>query len=72
MSIGLAIAVGIFVWFMIGLTTGFICSWIDCKYNNFNHYNWTDPFKMSFLGILILIWLPFFYRKSKIKKALSW
>jgi len=72
MSIGLAIGVGFFAWCMIGLFTGFICSWIDYKYNGFIPYNWSDPFKMSFLGIILLIWLPFFYRKSKFKKALGW
>lgn len=59
-------------WFLIGLSTGLICSWIDCKYNNIHRYDWEAAFKMSFLGLLLLIWMPFFFVRSKNEKRLRW
>lgn len=58
-------------WFLIGLVAGLICSWIDVKYNGFR-YEWIDPLKMSFLGVLLLIWSLFFYFRSKKKDKKSY
>jgi hypothetical protein len=54
----------IIVWFLLGLVSGLVCSWIDYKYNNFRRYEWITPFKMSFLGPILLIWIPYFYACS--------
>lgn len=57
---------GIFIigWFLIGLISGFFCSFVDTKYKGFR-FNWLDPFKMSFLGLVIFIWAPFLLVRSK-------
>lgn len=63
--------IGIFLvsWFLIGLLSGLICSCIDTKYKGFR-FNWLDPFKMSFLGLIIFIWIPFLFMRSKKNKEL--
>lgn len=63
--------VGIFIvsWFLIGLLSGFVCSCIDTKYKGFR-FNWIDPLKMSFLGLIIFIWVPFLLVRSKKDKKI--
>ena len=56
-------------WFLIGLFSGFICSLIDNQYKGFR-FNWLDPFKMSFLGLIIFIFIPFLFVRSKQNKQL--
>lgn len=65
--------IGLFLlcWFLIGLISGFICSGIDSKYNGFR-FDYTAAFKMSFLGVLLLIWMPFFYARSKKEQKIRW
>lgn len=62
---------GIFIigWFLIGLISGFFCSFVDTKYKGFR-FNWLDPFKMSFLGLVIFIWAPFLLVRSKRDKKI--
>lgn len=63
--------IGIFLvsWFLIGLLSGLICSGIDTQYKGFR-FNWLDPFKMSFLGLIVLIWIPFLFMRSRKNKEL--
>lgn len=56
-------------WFLIGLLSGLVCSGIDTKYKGFR-FNWFDPFKMSFLGLVIFIWAPFLLVRSKRDKKI--
>ena len=59
-------SVGLYLigWFLVGLFSGFFCSFVDTRYKGFR-FNWFDPFKMSFLGLLLFIWTPFFFMRSK-------
>lgn len=59
-------------WFLLGLSAGFTCSWIDCKYNNILHFDWKAAAKMSFLGLVLVVWTPFFFIRSKKDKDLRW
>lgn len=63
--------VGIFIvsWFLIGLLSGLVCSLIDTQYKGFR-FNWLDPLKMSFLGLIIFIWAPFLLIRSKKDKKI--
>lgn len=63
--------VGLFIisWVLIGLISGFFCSFVDVKYKGFR-FDWVGPFKMSFLGLIIFIWVPFFFIRSKNDKRL--
>lgn len=59
-------------WFLLGLSAGLICSWIDCKYNGFHHFDWIAAVKMSFLGIFLVVWTPLFFKRSKREKKFRW
>lgn len=63
--------VGLFIiiWLFVGLISGLFCSFIDVKYKGFR-FNWFDPFKLSFLGLIIFLWAPFFFIRSKNDKRL--
>lgn len=59
-------------WFFTGLVGGIICSWVDCRYNNFPTIDYKGTVKFSFLGLLLLLWSFYFWYNSKKEAKLRW